>query len=115
MDSGEITRLSFEGDFDDVDLPPFEERIGKHFEDGCRFLVMDLRYLTFLTSRVVSYFVRVKEQAVQRGGDLLLVDPSPFVRKVLERLRLDEHFRIVSSETEALDEIQRGGDRDANG
>ena len=66
-----------------------------------RVLVLDLSNVEQLDAGGLSVLLLLRRWALQQKVQLKLVDPSPFVRRVLEATRLNSVFEISSLE-EAL-------------
>jgi anti-anti-sigma factor len=91
---GEVTILSFVGEFDAYNLPTFSGKIDNLIETGNTKLVFNLRLMTFINSSALGYLVQTKKRVEETGGDLVIITPSKFVRKALTVLGLHEYFKI---------------------
>jgi len=67
----------------------------KHF-------ALDMSGVTFIDSLGLAALVSGLKLARQRGGDVVLVNPSDRVRTILELTVMDKVFRIVATVSEAL-------------
>jgi anti-sigma B factor antagonist len=99
---GEVTLLTFEGEFDALDLATIAARIDTLIATGHVRLVWNLRRVTFITSSAVGLLIRTRDRLCGKGGDLLLSAPSPFVRKALHTLGLDELLEVFASDEAAI-------------
>jgi anti-sigma B factor antagonist len=107
---GDVTILSFVGEFDAFNLPTFSSKIDHLIETGQTNLVFNLRLLTFINSSALGYLVKTKKRAEEAGGNLVLVTPSKFVKKALTVLGLHEFFRMYETEEEGVLFFHRGED-----
>ena len=69
--------------------------------EGLRILVLDLSGVEHIDAGGLGALLLLRRWALQHSVALKLVDPSPFVRRVLEATRLTSVFEIASLE-EAL-------------
>jgi len=65
-------------------------------------LVLDFSQVTRLDSTGMGLLVRFLSHTRNRGGDLRLAGPQPFVRTLLEVTKLSTVFRVYDSEEEAI-------------
>ena len=85
-----------------ADVPEARRRILQLIEDGHRNLVLDLAKVVFVDSSGLSVFVTVQGAAQAAGGDVVLLDPTPPVRSLIELTRLQEVFEIFGHEGNAV-------------
>jgi anti-anti-sigma factor len=69
--------------------------------EGLRVLVLDLSEVDQIDAGGLSAMLMLRRWAMQRSVHIKLVDPTPFVRRVLEATHLASVFEIASFE-EAL-------------
>jgi anti-sigma B factor antagonist len=69
--------------------------------DGCRALVIDLMDVSFMDSTGLGALIGLRNASREMGAPLVLLDPSPRVRRVLEITRLDGVFEIGQSDPAA--------------
>lgn len=93
-----VTFLSFVGEFDAFNLPTYSQKIDALVEQGETQMVFNLRLLTFINSSALGYLLKVKKRCQELGGDLVLVQPSKFIKKTLLTLGLQEVFGIYETE-----------------
>jgi anti-sigma B factor antagonist len=99
---GDVSILSFVGEFDAYNLPTFSGKIDNLIEAGQTKLVFNLRLMSFINSSALGYLVSTKKEVENAGGDLVLVTPSKFVRKALTVLGLHEFFKMFETEEEGV-------------
>jgi anti-sigma B factor antagonist len=98
----DVTVLDSIGEFDAFNLESFSARIDTLIETGHTKLAFNLRLLTFVNSAALGYLIRTKKLVEERGGNLVLVQPSKFVMKTLLTLGLDELFEIFETDVDAM-------------
>lgn len=66
------------------------------------YLVLDLARLNFIDARGLSVFISALKTAQKYGGEVLLLNPTPVVRALIELTRLQQTFSIFADETAAI-------------
>ena len=107
---GDVTIISFVGEFDAYNLPTFSGKIDNLIETGNVKLVFNLRLMTFINSSALGYLVQTKRRVEETGGDMVIITPSKFVRKALTVLGLHEYFKIYETEEEGVLFFHKAGD-----
>ncbi len=113
--------ITLTGRLDTHTAPQLDAELAHLFADGAAplRLVFDLGRLEDLGSAGIRCFVRARKAVEPRGGKVVLVNPQPPVRKVLEIVKAMPPGGIFASIAEMdayLDEIQRKvRDGDAEG
>lgn len=78
--------------------------------EGTKRLVFDLGALDYLSSAGIRCFIRARKAIEPRGGKVVIVNPQPGVRKVLDIVKAIPVGGIFASVAELdayLDDIQR--------
>jgi len=70
-------------------------------------LILNLSALTYVDSSGLGQLIAVWTSIRNRGGKLIVLRPSPQVRKQFEITKLDTVFTIVTDEAEAISLIQK--------
>ena len=99
---GEVTLVSISGELDAFNLPSLEQTVDRMMDDGARRLVFNLGQVQFISSPALAYLVKTLRRTEREGGDLVLSQPSQFLRSTIRVLGLDEMFWVFSSDREAL-------------
>ena len=98
----DVTILGFIGEFDAFNLPTYSQKIDALVEAGENQVVFNLRLLTFINSSALGYLLKVKKRCQELGGDLILVQPSKFIKKTLLTLGLHEVFNIYETDEDGV-------------
>lgn len=106
----DIIILRFVGEFDTFNLPLFSERMDRMIGAGNHLFVMNVRLLTFINSTALGYLIRTSKRLKELGGELVLAEPSKFVRRTLVTLGLDQAFPVYESNADALVHFKKGAD-----
>jgi len=77
-------------------------------QSGARIVVVDLTDVTFVDASGLGMFVYLHGWSRDHGMQMKLVNPTPFVRDVLERTRLTRIFDVSSMHDAVM--ILRSGD-----
>lgn len=75
--------------------------------DDCRHLILDLSSVVGLSSLLLGKLLTLRREMEVKGGKLLVCAPSPEVREVFAKTRLDQILEIVDSQPEALEALAR--------
>jgi anti-anti-sigma factor len=105
-----VRGLYLSGDCDSTDLPEFAGQVDGLIEQGHSRFFFDMRNVTFVNSAALGFLVRTKKIAQGKGGDLVLVRPSDFVRTTMLTLGLDELFKVFANEEDAERYFESGCD-----
>jgi anti-sigma B factor antagonist len=97
--------LAVGGELDLYTVEPLREHLAAVFEEGGRWLLVDLTGVTFIDSTSLSTLVVAAKTLVARGGQLVLVVDDVRVRRTFEISGLDTFFLIESSLPEAVEEL----------
>ncbi len=99
---GDVAVAAFDGEFDAFNLAPTAKQIDALIDGGDVRLVFNLRRLTFINSSALGYLIKARKRAQAAGGDVVLVQPSNFVRKILVTLGLDKLFCSYETEEQGI-------------
>ena len=91
------------GELDAHTLERLEDELARTLSDGVKHIMVDLREVSYCSSRGIGVLVRARKEAVDAGGGLVLMNPPPVVATALEVLGFDDVFDIVRSEHEAVE------------
>jgi anti-anti-sigma factor len=69
-------------------------------------LIADLTNVDFMSSIGIGVLVRVANNARRRGGNLVLFNPRPIVRLVLEKTHIHEIITICDTMEEAAEAVR---------
>lgn len=96
--------VRIEGELDLHTAPEFKQRIEAELgaEPGRRVLVLVLSDVGFIDSSGLGALLAQYKALTERGGRLVLVDPRPAVRRVLQFSGLLRMLDVVETEEKAL-------------
>jgi stage II sporulation protein AA (anti-sigma F factor antagonist) len=99
---GAVAVLSLRGEFDSFVVNNFLEEVEALTVSGIRHLILDMRTVKFIMSTAIGAIVKSRKQLKELGGELVIAQPSSFVRDVLESLGLTRVIRIFESNEAAV-------------
>lgn len=99
----EAVALRCSGELDAHTLEQLEVELAGALADGASCIVVDMRGVSYCSSRGVGILVRARKETVDRDGGFVLLSPAPAVAATLEVLGFDDVFDIVQSEREAAE------------
>lgn len=95
--------------FDKVSAPTFERKWLAEFRETTRNLILDATELRTLVDEGTVWLRRISEAIRGRDGCLVLVNPTPKVRVMLEMLEMGSLYHQALSVAEAEEWIRTGG------
>jgi anti-sigma B factor antagonist len=93
---GEV-RLTLSGELDRSVLPALDEALVSA-ERRAERIVLDLSELTFIDGGGLRTLQSAGERATRNGHELVVVNPTPWVRQLFELCELDEYLQIEGEE-----------------
>ena len=101
--AGGIPVVAVAGEIDLFTAPEFKRRVQKGLDRDGRRMVVDLSETTFIDSSSLGVLIGAHRRLASRERSLVVVAPSPVVRKTLRITGLDSLFRVVDTLDEAAD------------
>lgn len=100
---GDAVVLHVRGELDEETAATFRQRLDALIErERVRYLILDLRHLSFIDSSGLGALLGRLRLLQQRGGRMAVVRPAPHVRAVLELSGLGRLLPIYASARQAL-------------
>lgn len=101
--NGDLAVLTLRGEFDSFVVSSFLEEIESLAANGIRNVVLDMRSVKFIMSTAIGAIVKSRKMMKDLGGDLVIAQPSGFVRDVLESLGLTKVIRVFDECQQAVE------------
>ena len=79
-----------------------DQHIARLFADKHYRLVVDLSQVSYISSAGAGVFIGALTDAQEQKGNVVLLNPSPNVREVLDMLGFNQIFKIAGTLDEAL-------------
>lgn len=92
-----LVLATIEGRFDAHGIEHFTAQVIEHVDADSENVIVDLSSVEFMDSSALAGLVKVLKRTMEHDGSIVLVDPSPAARIILELTRLDEVFPIAPS------------------
>jgi anti-sigma B factor antagonist len=95
--SAEAYVLEVGGELDLYTAPRLSSQMGEIIALGATSLVVDLTETTFVDSTALHVLLDAKKRILAEGGDLVVVCPSPHIRRIFEVTGVDGLLRLCRS------------------
>jgi anti-anti-sigma factor len=103
-----------EGEIDISNVEVLDQALGQAVDRRLRCLVVDLGGITYLDSAGISSLLRAGQRAASQGGTMVLVDGTPFVRRLIRMTGIDRLFAHVDTIAAALGRFCPASDEPAH-
>ena len=80
---------------------PVLNHFSERCEDGMKNFIVDLSGMKHINSSGLGVLITLLTRARKKGGEVVLVNPSEYIRNLLLITKLNSIFRIFSDATEA--------------
>jgi len=106
--NGDVAILSLRGEFDSFVVSSFLEEVESLAASGVRNVVLDMRLVKFIMSTAIGAIVKSRKLMKEIGGELVISQPSGFVRDVLDSLGLTKVIKIFDENNQAVENLGTG-------
>jgi anti-anti-sigma factor len=93
--------LTLKGEFDTFYCPALMQEVESLVERGVNLLVLDMHLVKFINSTALGAVIKAHKRCRADGGDLMIAQPSPFVRDVMSKVGIDKLITLHASEADA--------------
>ncbi len=100
LDQG-VPVIELEGEVDVYTAPQLKQQVIGVLESGSKGLVVDLTKVDYLDSTALGVLIGGLKRIREVDGNLMLICPSPRIRRVFEITGLDKIFLIYNTQEEA--------------
>jgi len=94
--------LTLKGEFDTFYCPALMQEVEALVDRGINHLVLDMRLVKFINSTALGAVIKAHKHSRAEGGELVISQPSPFVRDVISKVGIDKLITMYESEAEAV-------------
>lgn len=98
---GEKTLVKLGGFLDAHTFEQLDEAIQDIFDGGVSKIIVDLAGVEYISSAGAGVFIGSLALAQEKGGNIVLVNPTENVQEVFDLLGLSQIFTIVASAADA--------------
>ena len=100
--SDDLATLTLKGEFDTFYVPRFLEEIEGLLDQGNTHVLLDMAQVTFANSTAIGAIIKAHKRCRAEEGDVVIVDPSAFVRKVIDALGIAQLVKMFDDEKSAM-------------
>ena len=93
--------LTLKGEFDTFYCPALMQEVESLVERGISLVILDLSRVKFINSTALGAVIKAHKRCRAEGGDLLIAQPSPFVRNVIKNVGIDTLITLHDTEADA--------------
>ena len=93
----ELPIIELEGEVDVYTAPQLKQQMISLLESGANELVVDLTKVDYLDSTALGVLIGGLKRMRERDGNMVLVCPSPRIRRVFEITGLDKIFDMYNT------------------
>jgi anti-anti-sigma factor len=93
--------LTLKGEFDTFYCPALQQEVESLIERGISHLILDLRLVRFINSTALGAIIKAHKRCKAEGGELMLAQPSNFVRDIVRKVGIDKLVPMFETEPEA--------------
>ena len=103
----ELPIIELEGEVDVYTAPQLKQQMISMLEGGARELIVNLTKVDYLDSTALGVLIGGLKRMREREGNMVLICPSPRIRRVFEITGLDKIFDIYNTEQESLEAMRK--------
>lgn len=93
--------LTLKGEFDTFYCPALMQEVESLVERGISLVILDLSRVKFINSTALGAVIKAHKRCRAEGGDLLIAQPSTFVRNVIKNVGIDKLIPLHDTEADA--------------
>lgn len=97
----DYTVLHLRGEFDTYYCPMLQKEVDDLITAGVRRVVLNMRLVKFINSTALGAIIKASKGLAAKDGQLTISRPSPFVREVITKIRLDRVVPMHDSDEAA--------------
>lgn len=103
--SPDVTLIHIAGWLDAHTFEYMEQTINNLFDEGKVRLAVELSDVEYISSAGAGVFIGTLSASHERGGDIVLMNPTEPVQEVFDMLGLSQVFKFATSPQEALKQL----------
>ncbi len=93
--------LTLKGEFDTFYCPALMQEVESLIERGVNLLILNMFVVRFINSTALGAVIKAHKRCRAEGGDLMIAQPSPFVRDVMSKVGIDKLITLYDTEEQA--------------
>jgi len=95
---GDILTIVLKGDLDSISTPEFDRIVKEHLDAGQSRIIIDCRWLGYLSSLAIGSLVALQTRLRRKGGAVKLAAIQGPVMKIIRTVRLDKLLDIYGDQ-----------------
>jgi anti-anti-sigma factor len=107
-----FAELRLRGEFDTFYAPRLTDEVDQLIATGYRHVILNLRLVKFINSTALGSIIKANKRARAEGGDLVVAQPSGFVRDVMTQIGVDRVVPMFDDFEKAKEHLQKQMQRD---
>ena len=92
--------FTLSGQLDSDAAPALDKQIQKALGDGANIIILDMASLKMITSAGVGVVMKTQTSLAKRGGELMMLNMQPQIKKVFEIVRLLPTLQVFDNTQE---------------
>ena len=105
-DKDNVTIVRLAGRLDITQSDDFENAVVSSLQNNPRDLLINLSGITYMSSSGIRALLAIYRQSRALERSMLICDPSPAVKKILDVVDIDQIFQIYDREEQAIAALQ---------
>lgn len=101
----ELPIIELEGEVDVYTAPQLKQQMISLLEGGTQEMLVDLTKVEYLDSTALGVLIGGLKRMREKDGNMVLICPSPRIRRVFEITGLDKIFEIFNNIEEAQESL----------
>ncbi len=97
--------LTLKGEFDTFHCPALQQEVDALIDSGIAHLLLDMRLVKFINSTALGAMIKAHKRCRAETGELIISQPSNFVRDVVTKVGIDKLIPMFETEQEATKAI----------
>lgn len=103
---GPVVVLTLSGEFTADDTGQFERVVHERMAAGAKHVMLNCESLDFIDSKGLESWLRIRDEVVERNGQVRLISPDANIEKILEITRQDKSFEVLPSLESAVRSVR---------
>lgn len=97
----DFAMLTLKGEFDTFYVPALQQEVEDLIERGISHLILDMQKVKFINSTAIGSIIKVHKRCRAENGELVISQPSNFVRDVMRKVGIDKLVSMFETEADA--------------
>ena len=105
-----VYAVILDGKLDSHTYLELEEKLKPLLSRSAKVLILDMSRLVYITSSGISAIINAKKAMAERGGELMMINLQPQIKKVFEIVKAlpkDTVFESIEEADQYLDAMQK--------